>query len=276
MPRRVGALLVTLFAGCASPQSPPPKDPDEIDLTAGEPAPALMPPMCMETNDEGCVNPTAAPEGPAADDTVWSVPVDPEDPIRGPGSALVTLVVFSDFECPFCRRAAQILEELRQAHAADLRIVWKDYPLSMHHRAEAAALFARAVRAQAGNDAFWRAHDLLFERQPAFSDADFQDMATVLRVSWPEAARAMQARTHAPSVVRSRQLGDRVDVRKTPTVFINGRKVAGLRSRDALDALVRDEADRARALLAEGVALRDVYDRLITDGHIAPVPSDLP
>jgi len=93
--------------------------------------------------------PPSAPSHPAAPDEedtkVWNIPVAPDDPQRGAKDALVTLIEYSDFQCPFCKRVQDTLEELRKLYGKDLRIVWKDNPLPFHPRAMPAAKFARVV-----------------------------------------------------------------------------------------------------------------------------------
>jgi protein-disulfide isomerase len=85
------------------------------------------------------------------------VPVDAA-PVRGPADAWVTIVEFSDFECPFCRDAEPTLEAVVAAHPADVRLVYKEYPLPFHDRAMPAALAADCAGQQ---DKFWDMHDLL-------------------------------------------------------------------------------------------------------------------
>jgi protein-disulfide isomerase len=268
------AIGVAFGLGCGSP--PPPTTGGEIDLGDEAATPTLAPPMCMETESTSCGS--AAPEKPDAPvaDTVWRVPIGPDDPVRGRADAPVTVVVFSDFECPYCRRAASSLEALLGKHPDTVRIVWKDLPLPVHHRSEAAALFARGVRAQLGDDGFWKAHDLLFERQPAFSDEELAEMAGKLGARWDDILASMKARTHAGTLLRSEHLADAVEIRSTPTTFVNGRKVVGARALDALDDLVDEELAKARKLLAEGVAPSALYDRIVDEGRQIEGTSDLP
>ncbi len=101
-------------------------------LAAGTPASQLYPALSARN---AAAAPAVAEEAPAPepeDTTIWRVPVEKSDPTRGSADALVTLVVFSDFQCPFCKQVEQTLAELERRYGKDLRIVWKDYPLPFH------------------------------------------------------------------------------------------------------------------------------------------------
>ena len=92
--------------------------------------------------------------------TIYKVPVG-ASPARGPRDALVTIVEFADYECPFCIRVEPTLRELESEYGDKLRVVYKDLPLSFHPRAEPAAEAALEVRAEKGDGAFWQMHDAL-------------------------------------------------------------------------------------------------------------------
>ena len=103
--------------------------------------------------------PAPEPDASEADRAVnWAVPAG-DAPVLGPKNALVTVIVFAEFQCPFCGRAQPVLAELRRLHPDDLRIVFRHMPLAMHAHARAAAKAAIAADRQGK---FWRMHDFLF------------------------------------------------------------------------------------------------------------------
>jgi protein-disulfide isomerase len=169
---------------------------------------------------------------------VWDVAVGPDDPVRGPADAPVTVVVFSDFECPFCKRSAESLERLAIDYPKEVRVVWKDLPLDIHPNARAAAELARAARAQGGDPAFWAAHDRLFENQSTLGEATFRRIARELRVPWVSGEAALRAARFGGVFRASSLLADRVTVEATPTLFVNGRKLVGAQPYSELRALV--------------------------------------
>src|SRR5262249_10098486 len=120
--------------------------------------------------------PEREPEPEKPDTTVWKVPVG-ASPIRGSANALVTIVEFSDFQCPFCKRVETTLERIRKEYGDRVRLVWKAEPFPFHPRAAPAAAVARSVRAQKGDAAFWDVHDRLFASQPQLEDEDLERVA---------------------------------------------------------------------------------------------------
>ncbi|MCC7535316.1 MAG: thioredoxin domain-containing protein [Deltaproteobacteria bacterium] len=205
-------------------------------------------------------------------DTVYRVPVTNLQPALGPRDAPVTLVVFSDFQCPFCARLLPTLRELRATYGNQLRIVWRDNPLPFHERAMPAAILAREAFARRGSDAFWRAHDLLFENQRDLSDATLDRIASEVRVDW----RAAQQRGAHHAVIRAdMELARQIGATGTPTSFVNGVKLRGAQPRQAFDALITAQLARAREAIQSGRATRsNVYDVLTRDGATAPVMMD--
>ncbi|MGZ5959434.1 MAG: DsbA family protein, partial [Myxococcaceae bacterium] len=103
--------------------------------------------------------PTTAPSRPRlADSTVFRLPIE-DSPVRGPADALVTLVEFSDYQCPYCRQAHATVTQVEKKYAGKLRLVMKQYPLPFHPQARPAALAAIAAGMQGR---YWEMHDRLF------------------------------------------------------------------------------------------------------------------
>lgn len=233
--------------------------------------------MCTE-DETGCGTSRsggkADPVGGEVDQTVWLVPVLATDPVRGPADALVTLVVFSDFQCPFCKHMATVLDEVLKNHAKDARLVWKDFPLPQHEHAQEIASFARAVQAQGGNTAFWNAHDRIFQRQ---SDIDLRKIAGAIPgIRWDPIEQALETKQYDRLVIDDFNLGDRLDVRRTPTTFVNGRKAAGLLHAPVLEQLIAEELQKASSLVQKGTPPARVYEQIIQGGKQVQPVTDLP
>ena len=107
-----------------------------------------------------------------------TVPVAASDPTLGPASAPVTLVEFSDFQCPFCQRVAPTLKQPRETYGDKLRIVWKDFPLTQIHPQAFKAGEAAHCAGEQGK--YWEYHDRLFENQQALQPADLKKHAADL------------------------------------------------------------------------------------------------
>lgn len=161
-------------------------------------------------------------------------------PLKGEVGAPVTVVVYSDFECPFCKRGAARVAELSAKYGRDVRIAFKHFPLPFHARAPRAA--AAAVAAQ-NQGKFWEMHDRLFAQGAALDDAALLEHARALGLDEARFARdledpATQARVDA-DIAEGKKLG----VQGTPTFFVSGERVVGAQPLESFTAAV----DRALA-----------------------------
>ncbi|WP_219472189.1 Na+/H+ antiporter NhaA [Nonomuraea rhizosphaerae] len=164
-----------------------------------------------------CAPPDAEPQEELPE--LLSVPVGPDDHVRGPAKAAVTIVEYGDFECPYCGRLHPILEELLRKRK-DVRLVFRHFPLTtLHPRAMPAALVSEAA-AEAGR--FWEMHDLLYENQRFLTDEDLARHAAALDVEpWADVPRRLER------VARDQESGRASGVRGTPTLFLNGVRYHG-------------------------------------------------
>ncbi len=143
-------------------------------------------------------------------------------PVRGAAMASVTIVEFSDFQCPFCGRAHPLLSEVLRELSGRVKLVFKHYPLSGHVRAMPAARAAEAARLQGK---FWEMHDLLFEHQDALEDADLERYAQQLQLDMTRFRADMASAEVQRRIESDRAQGGTVGVEATPTIIINGRKL---------------------------------------------------
>jgi protein-disulfide isomerase len=213
----------------------------------------------------------ATPE-PEEDTTVWNVPVAADDPQRGPADALVTLVQFSEYQCPFCKRVEPTLDELRKLYGQDLRIVWKDNPLPFHPRAVPTAQLARFVYQTRGNEAFWQLHDTLFESQPALEDSDLEALLKKQGLPAASLSQALKADKLRLRLEASIEQANDFQARGTPHFFINGRRLSGAQPLEKFKVLIDEEMTRARTLVASGTPRAKLYVALTRDGKSPPPP----
>ncbi len=214
--------------------------------------------------------PTAdAEDADEEDRTPRRVPVG-SSPARGPASALVTLVEFSDFQCPFCARVEPTLRTLSAEYGDKLRVVWKNAPLPFHKRAEPAAELALAARAQKGDAGFWQVHGLLFEA-PSLEDADLSAVAQRAGLDVAAAMRAVAKHEHLAAIEADSDLADDVAADGTPHFFVNGRRLVGAQPIERFRALIDAELVRAEALERSGTPRAAIYDEL-QKAAAAPAP----
>jgi Na+/H+ antiporter NhaA len=175
-----------------------------------------------------------------------AVPVDAEcDHIRGPADALVTLVEYGDFECPYCGRAEPVVRELL-ADFGDLRYVWRHLPLNDVH--PHAQLAAEAAEAAAAQGSFWEMYDVLLAHQGGLSATDLLGYARRLGLDVERFREALRRQRPARRIARDVDSADRSGVSGTPTFFVNGRRHHGPYDIATLSAEVRTA--RARAAVA--------------------------
>lgn len=212
----------------------------------------------------------------AQDPHDYRVPVD-GSPVWGSKDAAVTIVMFTDFECPFCKRAEATLDQIRKKYPGDVRIVFKHLPLDFHDRALPAALLAAAVQKYRGDEAFFAAASEVFERSPDLSEATLGEIGRSHGLSASQVSAALSGEDEEVNerVRRDMELSSDVQARGTPHFFVNGKRLTGARPLEQFDALISHGLDRARALVAEGIAPRDVYETLQKDAHSPGLPEKL-
>lgn len=211
-------------------------------------------------------------ERPQEDDkTVWKVPVG-DSPAKGPATALVTIVEWSDFQCPFCTKVVPTMEELLKTYGDKVRFVWKNNPLPFHQRAEPAAELAMEARAQKGEKGFWDTYDLLWKNQQKLSDDDLLGYAKELGLDVEKVKAAIATKKHGASIAADQELADDLQASGTPHFFINGRRLVGAQPIDKFKTIVDEEIKKAEGMLAKGVAAKDLYAELIKDGKEPPPP----
>jgi protein-disulfide isomerase len=205
------------------------------------------------------------PEEPEEDTTVWKALVYADDPSKGPADALVTIVQWSEFQCPFCKRVDETLKTITETYPQDVRIVWKDNPLPFHDRAKPAAILARMAYQKRGNEGFWRAHDLLFDSQPKLANSELKAIAGKVGVDWAALQKAVKSNTYEKKLTQSIDLAADLDARGTPHFFINGRRIAGALPFEKFKILIDEQLAKAKGMLARGVPKAKIYDEIMKD-----------
>lgn len=204
---------------------------------------------------------------------IYDVPLG-DSVTLGNANALVTIVLFSDFQCPFCGRLAAIFRQLREKYGDEVRIVWKDNPLAMHARALDAAIVAREAALQGGPEKFWQMHDLLFENQRDLGRASLERYAASLGLDVSRVRAALENQTHRPHVAVDQVLAAQLGATGTPASFINGRNLRGAQPFEVFTAAIDEELDKARALVRSGTPRSGLYERITAGGANAPVMID--
>jgi protein-disulfide isomerase len=181
-------------------------------------------------------------------------------PIKGAKDALVTIVQFSDFQCPFCSRVEPTIDQLMKDYAGKIRVAWRNLPLPFHNNAKPAAIAAMAANQQGK---FWPMHELLFKHQQALSAADLEKYAQELKLNMPKWKAAIADKKLAEQVEADAAMGNKIGARGTPAFFINGHFLSGAQPLERFKSVIDEELKKAEALAKKVGGKGKVYDALM-------------
>ncbi len=166
------------------------------------------------------------------------------NPMRGPKDAPVQIIMWSDYQCPFCARVEGTMTQIRTSYGDKVAIVFRDFPLSFHNRAQKAAEAAGCAFEQ---DKFWEMHDKLFANQQALEPANLDQYATELQLDMPKFKECLDSGKRAPEIAADMKAGQAVGVSGTPAAFINGRFVSGAQPYENFAKIIDEELARSQA-----------------------------
>lgn len=164
-----------------------------------------------------------------------------ESPIEGPATAPVTIVEFSDFECPYCAQLAQTLKRIRVKYSGRIRFAYRHMPLPMHPNAQKAAEVLTCAMRQ---DRFWFMHDKLFESQRRVQAGDWMGMARESGMDLEAMARCLESPDISNAWKADQKAAESYGITGTPALFVNGRLFNGAVSFDTLSAAIEEELGR--------------------------------
>ena len=165
-------------------------------------------------------------------------------PFLGPAAAPVTIVEFSDFQCPFCKQVVPTLTQVRSRYGEKVKLVYRDFPIDgLHPQARKAAEAARCAQDQGK---FWEYHDALFADSPKLSPEQLTTYAEHVGLDLPSFGRCLASGTHAAAVQKSLDEGIRLGVTGTPAFFINGELLSGAQPVESFARVIERELAPAR------------------------------
>jgi protein-disulfide isomerase len=166
-----------------------------------------------------------------------------DDPSRGPADAPITIVEFSDFQCPYCSRATATLKKLESSYPGKIRLVYRDFPLVQIHPNAARAAEAGACANEQGK--FWAMHDAMFEHQDKLAEADLKASAATLGLDAAKFEQCLGSGRYTGQWKKDAAEGERYGVSSTPAFFINGRLVVGAQPYESFARIMDEELARA-------------------------------
>jgi protein-disulfide isomerase len=217
----------------------------------------------------------AAPAEAAAEDTgpakpprdsyeIWQAPVDVKnDHILGNNDeALVTVVEFSDFECPFCSRGRTTIEEVKKEYGDKVRIVFRHHPLPFHKNARPAHKASIAAGMQGK---FWQFHDKAFDNARELTEDNYKVWAKEIGLDMAKFEKDYADPKLDKQIEKDLEMAGAISVRGTPNFLINGRKVVGAQPLPVFKAVVDEELEKAAKQSLKGQAY---YETIVASGKV--------
>jgi len=167
-----------------------------------------------------------------------TVTVAPDDPSTGPANAPITVVEYSDYQCPFCARVVPTIVKLRQTYGDKIRIVFKDFPLPNHSNAPKAAEAAHCAGEQGK---YWDMHDRLFANQQGLAVPSLKQTAAGLGLDAAKFDQCLDSGKYGASIAADMKEGEQLGVQSTPTVYVNGRAVVGAQPFEFFQSVIDEE-----------------------------------
>jgi protein-disulfide isomerase len=169
-------------------------------------------------------------------------------PAFGPVNAPVDIYVFSDFECPYCQEEAKVLRQgIDKEHASQVRIIFKNFPLESIHPWARVAAIAGVCIARQGTDKFWSFHDWIYQHQSDVNPGNVHDkvleFAKAQSIDPQQLSSCMDSSSAAAEVNKTIAEGRNLGLVQTPTLFVNGRMVAGALPASQINLLIQIEVD---------------------------------
>ena len=164
-----------------------------------------------------------------------------EGPLLGKKSAPVTVVEFSDFQCPYCAKGSQIIHDLKKKYGNKIKVAFKNFPLSFHRQAKGAAHAGLCVFEQS-NDRFWDLHDHMFQNQQSLKEEELElAVAKLEGINLDNYKKCMKSKKFMASIDKDIAQGNELGIKSTPTFFVNGKLVNGAQPIEVFSELIEED-----------------------------------
>ena len=213
-------LIPVLFAGCVDKNKIDNIEAMQNEIIAKLDGLAETQKKILETQQN--MAKAVPPQRPAIDfNKVYNFPIG-SSAIKGKKEAPVTIIEFSDFQCPYCARLQPTLSQVLAAYPEDVKLVFKDFPLSFHKQAKNAA---KAARAAGDQGKYWEMHDLIFKDFNKLTDDSYKQYAAQLKLDEAKFLADFNSNKYDALIEQDIVLGRSVGVSGTPTLFMNGKRM---------------------------------------------------
>ena len=161
-------------------------------------------------------------------------------PFKGGASAKVTIVEYSDFQCPFCSKGATVINEIEKKYGNKVKVVFKNFPLPFHSQAKLAANAALCANEQSPQ-LFWKLHDAMFADQTKLDQNSLLETAKRLTIKVADFKICLESEKHKTTIETDIAEGQKIGIKSTPTFFVNGKLVSGAQPIDVFSEIIDEE-----------------------------------
>jgi protein-disulfide isomerase len=161
-------------------------------------------------------------------------------PFAGGKDAKVTIVEFSDFQCPFCAKGADLLRDIKKKYGDKVKVAFKNFPLPFHNHAEMAAVASLCANEQSMG-AFWKMHDEMFANQESLDKDGLKKLATKAGLKVDDFDKCLSENKYLAQVRADMEEGKKLKVKSTPTFFVNGQLINGAQPLEVFAELIDEE-----------------------------------
>lgn len=161
-------------------------------------------------------------------------------PVFGKTGSPVTIIEFSDFECPYCSKGAETVTQIKKKYGNKVRFAFKHYPLPMHPHAKGAAEASMCVNEQ-GGDKFWKFHDIAFKNQGKLEKADLEKYAKDAGAEVKKYNECLDGKKYQAFIQKDAEMAEKIGVKSTPTFFVNGQILNGALPIEQFSEMIDEE-----------------------------------
>jgi protein-disulfide isomerase len=201
--------------------------------------------------------------------TAVEIPVGNSPAKGGDANALVTIVEFSDFQCPFCKRVTGSLKQIHETYGDKVRVVFKHNPLPFH---KDAPLASQATYAAQQQGKFWEMHDKIFENIRAIKRADLERHAQALGLDMAKFKADIDSPAAQAQIKADQALASKLGARGTPHFFVNGTRLPGALPFDRFKSAIDAEITAVSAMIKAGKTAAQAYQERVAKNYAAPAP----
>jgi len=182
----------------------------------------------------------------------------------GPDDALVTLIEWSDFQCPYCARSAPVVAAVHKKYGDQVRIVFRHYPMAFHRDAQLAAEAGVAASVQGK---FWEYQDQVWAHFGNLSRADLESYASAVRLDMAKFKAALDEHRYRNVVMAEAAAAEALGVGGTPTMFLNGQPIVGSHEQEDLERIIDAHLGNAKQMIAKGLPKGELYPMIMSSAR---------